>query len=80
MQTVNLKIEKLAHLVSCAKHAEVLSLGNNNLRGQLPDNFKKMKHLIALDLHKNEFTGSLPRSLGHVSLLGKFVTSLAYSL
>ena len=59
---------------------EVLSFGNNALKGTLPDIFKKMKRLIALDLHKNDFSGTLPTSLGKMSLLGMTVLFLCMFL
>jgi hypothetical protein len=49
----------------------VLSLGNNAMNGTLPDLFQHMKNLIALDLHKNDFSGTLPGSIGELSKLGK---------
>lgn len=49
----------------------MLSLGNNDMNGTLPDMFQHMKNLIALDLHKNDFSGTLPGSIGELSKLGK---------
>jgi Leucine rich repeat len=54
---------------------EVLSLGNNDMNGTLPDLFQHMKNLIALDLHKNDFSGTLPGSIGELSKLGKELDS-----
>jgi len=41
-------------------------LGNNELEGTIPDIFKKMKHLVALDLHKNKLVGRLPSSISRL--------------
>ena len=62
----------LSHLLPLLAYpTEVLSVGNNDLNGTIPDVFHHTKNLIALDLHKNEFSGSLPASLGELTALGE---------
>ncbi|KAG8381292.1 hypothetical protein BUALT_Bualt06G0107300 [Buddleja alternifolia] len=50
---------------------EILSLSENKLVGNLPEEVGELKRLKYLDLSHNTFNGSIPRSLGKLSSLTK---------
>lgn len=46
-----------------------LSLGDNNLQGELPAEFVDLIHLVTIDLHKNKLQGKLPAAIGKLNQL-----------
>lgn len=61
--------------VSCDEeqaHVIHLTLYDNNLRGQLPPDLRKLTSLISLQVWDNALTGSLPRELSELSSLAFF--------
>ncbi|KAL4634636.1 hypothetical protein ACB092_04G214600, partial [Castanea dentata] len=58
----------LCYKMNEPKYMEFLNLGNNLLSGKLSNCWMMWKYLFALNLGKNNFTGSIPTSIG--SLVG----------
>ncbi len=56
-------------------HVKTLSLGRNNLHGQLPPELGHLTALTALDVSQNALTGTLPTELGELTALTRFYAS-----
>ncbi|KAL4634627.1 hypothetical protein ACB092_04G213700 [Castanea dentata] len=54
----------LCYKMNEPKYMEFLNLGNNLLSGKLSNCWMMWKYLFALNLGKNNFTGSIPTSIG----------------
>ncbi|KAJ6335413.1 hypothetical protein OIU78_012110 [Salix suchowensis] len=52
-----------------AKALGQLSLGNNRLSGELPEEISKATSLVAIQLNDNLFSGKIPASIGELKLL-----------
>ena len=50
-------------------HVQTLSLGRNNLHGQLPPELGHLTTLTALDVSQNALTGRIPAKLGGLTAL-----------
>jgi Leucine-rich repeat (LRR) protein len=59
----------LCYKMTELKEMEVLNLGKNRLSGEITDCWKNWEKLLLLNLGNNNFTGSIPTSIGSLSLL-----------
>ncbi|KAL8466902.1 hypothetical protein ACS0TY_035830 [Phlomoides rotata] len=59
----------LCHTTNETYKLELLHLGGNQLRGELPDCWMKWPSLIYLNLGNNNMSGSIPKSMGHLANL-----------
>ncbi|KAL9994416.1 putative leucine-rich repeat-containing, plant-type, leucine-rich repeat domain superfamily [Helianthus debilis subsp. tardiflorus] len=62
-----------SHPLLCSngvKETEALSLGNNNLSGDIPECWEKWPRLRFLNLNNNNLSGRIPSTLGSLSWLG----------
>uniref|UniRef100_A0A2N9EUU9 Leucine-rich repeat-containing N-terminal plant-type domain-containing protein n=1 Tax=Fagus sylvatica TaxID=28930 RepID=A0A2N9EUU9_FAGSY len=59
----------LCYKMTELKEMELLNLGKNRLSGEITDCWKNWEKLLVLNLGNNNFTGSIPTSIGSLSLL-----------
>ena len=66
--TGSISSQLVDHLINVSL-LEELNLGNNNLEGEIPPEFGRMKSLRFLYLHNNRLEGEIPAELGDMPLL-----------
>ena len=66
--TGSISSQLMDHLINLSQ-LESLSLGNNNLEGEIPPEFGRMKTLRFLYLHNNRLEGEIPAELGDMPVL-----------
>ena len=66
--TGSISSQLVDHLINVSL-LEELNLGNNNLEGEIPPEFGRMKTLRFLYLHNNRLEGEIPAELGDMPLL-----------
>lgn len=59
-------VGRLSELASLKKLVS-LHLYENNILGQIPNEFGEFEYLLDLSLYRNDLTGPLPQSLGSLS-------------
>ncbi|XP_020409141.1 putative receptor-like protein kinase At3g47110 [Prunus persica] len=52
---------------------ELLSMGNNNFKGHIPNDIAKLSSLRRLSLQNNVLSGSIPSSLGNLTMLTRLL-------
>ena len=66
--TGSISSQLMDHLINLSQ-LESLSLGNNNLEGEIPREFGRMETLRFLYLHNNRLEGEIPAELGDMPVL-----------